>query len=166
MLTITLIGSSASLAYSIFPESLKTQSYFDFFPLLSPEPQKVRWTDSPQELSIPEIFSERALSKGIAHLPRPQSSLIYSQLYARRRRIIISIMRAGLIPGMTPAQALTAIQTMVDHSQKRHDGTTSRNIRSSNSNDGLAALVGCQIYEGPHLDNDCPLSEEVKQVEK
>ncbi|GJU66791.1 hypothetical protein Tco_1253050 [Tanacetum coccineum] len=26
--------------------------------------------------------------------------------------------------------------------------------------------VGCQIYEGPHLDKDCPLSEEVKQVEK
>ncbi|GJZ57842.1 hypothetical protein Tco_0613336 [Tanacetum coccineum] len=94
----------------------------------------------------------------------------------------------GLIPGMTLAQALTAIHTMADHSQKWHDGTTSMNIRSSSSNDGLAALVnkfhnlgrdmkklkesvhaiqvGCQIYEGPHLDKDCPLSEEVKQVEK
>ncbi|GKE33803.1 hypothetical protein Tco_1453125, partial [Tanacetum coccineum] len=54
---------------------------------------------------------------------------------------------------MTPAQALTAIQTIADHSQKWHDGTTSRNIGSSSSNDGLAAL-------------DCPLNEEVKQVKE
>ncbi|GJT05563.1 reverse transcriptase domain-containing protein [Tanacetum coccineum] len=77
---------------------------------------------------------------------------------------------------------------MADHSQKWHDGTTSRNIGSSSSNDRLAALVnkldtlgrdmkklkesvyaiqvGCQICEGPHLDKDCPLNEEVKQVEE
>ncbi|GKF35127.1 hypothetical protein Tco_0108327 [Tanacetum coccineum] len=47
----------------------------------------------------------------------------------------------GPIPGMTSAQALTAIQSMADHSQKWHDKTTNRNIRSSSSNDGLAALV-------------------------
>ncbi|GJY39828.1 hypothetical protein Tco_0426192 [Tanacetum coccineum] len=63
-----------------------------------------------------------------------------------------------------------------------------RNIRSSSSNDGLVALVnkldnlgqdlkklkesvhaiqvGCQICKGPHLDMDCPLNEEVKQVEE
>ncbi|GKC32091.1 putative reverse transcriptase domain-containing protein, partial [Tanacetum coccineum] len=63
-----------------------------------------------------------------------------------------------------------------------------RNIGSSSSNDGLAALVnkldnlgrdmkklkksvhaiqvGCQNCEGPHLDKDCPLNEEVKQVEE
>ncbi|GJY35605.1 hypothetical protein Tco_0420983 [Tanacetum coccineum] len=89
---------------------------------------------------------------------------------------------------MRPAQALTAIQTMADHSQKWHDGTTSRNIRSSINKDGLAALVNkldnlgrdmkklkesvhviqvrCQIYKGPHLDKDYPLNEEVTQVEK
>ncbi|GJU31150.1 reverse transcriptase domain-containing protein [Tanacetum coccineum] len=82
---------------------------------------------------------------------------------------------------MRPAEALIVIQTMADHSQKWHDGTTSRNIGSSSSKDGLAALVnkldnlrrdmkklkvGCQIYEGPHLDKDCPLNEEVKQVEE
>ncbi|GKC28138.1 hypothetical protein Tco_1035432 [Tanacetum coccineum] len=89
---------------------------------------------------------------------------------------------------MTPAQALTAIQTMADHSQKWHDGMTSRSIRSSSSNDRLAALVnkldnlgrdmkklkesvhaiqvGCQICEGPHLNKDCPLNEEVKQIEE
>ncbi|GJT95560.1 reverse transcriptase domain-containing protein [Tanacetum coccineum] len=63
-----------------------------------------------------------------------------------------------------------------------------RNIRSSSSKDGLAALVnkldnlgrdmkklkesvhaiqvGCQIYEGPHLDKDCPLNVGEKQVEE
>ncbi|GKE91266.1 hypothetical protein Tco_1572361 [Tanacetum coccineum] len=81
----------------------------------------------------------------------------------------------GPIPGMTQAQALTAIQSMADHSQKGHDKTTSRNIGSSSSNEGLAALimesvhaiqVGCQICKGPHIDKDCPLNEEVKQVEE
>ncbi|GKE83697.1 hypothetical protein Tco_1557439, partial [Tanacetum coccineum] len=63
-----------------------------------------------------------------------------------------------------------------------------RNIGSSCSNDGLAVLVNkldnlgrdmkkikesvhgiqvrCQICEGPLLDKDCPLNEEVKQVEE
>ncbi|GKE59097.1 hypothetical protein Tco_1498282, partial [Tanacetum coccineum] len=97
----------------------------------------------------------------------------------------------GPIPGMTPTQALTAIQTMVDHSQKWHDGTSSRNISSSSNNsnvDGLAAIVskldnlgrdmkklkenvhaiqvGCQICKGPHLNKECPLNEEVKQLEE
>ncbi|GJT06034.1 hypothetical protein Tco_0840496 [Tanacetum coccineum] len=47
----------------------------------------------------------------------------------------------GPIPGMRPAEPLTAIQTMTDHSQKWHDGTTSRKMGSNNSSDGLAALV-------------------------
>ncbi|GJY26573.1 hypothetical protein Tco_0401299 [Tanacetum coccineum] len=80
----------------------------------------------------------------------------------------------GPIPGMTPTQALTAIQTMADHSQKWHDGTSSRNLSSSSNTDGLAAIVSkldnlgrdmkklkenvhaiqveCQICKGPHLD--------------
>ncbi|GKF40017.1 hypothetical protein Tco_0120078 [Tanacetum coccineum] len=57
-------------------------------------------------------------------------------------------------------------KAMADHSQKWHDGTTSRKIGSSGSNDGLAVLVGCQICEGPHLDKDYPLNEEVKQVKE
>ncbi|GJW51730.1 hypothetical protein Tco_0093081 [Tanacetum coccineum] len=94
----------------------------------------------------------------------------------------------GPIPGMTPAQALTAIQIMADHSQKWPDKMTSRKIGSSRSNDGLTALVnkldnlgrdmkklkksvhpiqvGCQNYEGPHLDKDYPLKKEVKQAEE
>ncbi|GKD13966.1 hypothetical protein Tco_1198373 [Tanacetum coccineum] len=69
-----------------------------------------------------------------------------------------------------------------------HDGTSSRNISSNSDTNGLAAViskldnlgrdmkklkenvyaiqVGCQICEGPHLDKECSLNEEVKQVDK
>ncbi|GJV01575.1 hypothetical protein Tco_1335144 [Tanacetum coccineum] len=72
------------------------------------------------------------------------------------------------------------------HQKKWHDGSTIRNIESSSSNDGLAALMnkldnlgrdmkklkesvygiqdGCKICKGPHLDKECPFNEEVKQV--
>ncbi|GJU84502.1 hypothetical protein Tco_1292048 [Tanacetum coccineum] len=49
--------------------------------------------------------------------------------------------RWGLIPGMAPARALTAIQTMTDHSQKWHDGSCSKNISNSGNSDGIAAIV-------------------------
>ncbi|GJX37849.1 hypothetical protein Tco_0251152 [Tanacetum coccineum] len=89
---------------------------------------------------------------------------------------------------MRLAEALTTFQTMADHSHKWHDGITSRNIRSSSGKDGLVALVNkldnlgqdmkklkesvyaiqvrCQICEGPHLDKDYLINEEVKQVEE
>ncbi|GJT78453.1 RNA-directed DNA polymerase, eukaryota, reverse transcriptase zinc-binding domain protein [Tanacetum coccineum] len=76
---------------------------------------------------------------------------------------------------------------MADHSQKWHDETSSRNISSINT-DGLAAIISkldnlgrdmkklienvhaiqvrCQICKGPHLDKECPLNEEIKQVEE
>ncbi|GJS16787.1 hypothetical protein Tco_0411259 [Tanacetum coccineum] len=94
----------------------------------------------------------------------------------------------GPISGMKPTQALMAIQTMADHSQKWHVGTSRRNISNTNNTDGLAAIVikldnvgrdmkklkenvhaiqvGCQICEGPYLDKECPLKEDVKQVEE
>ncbi|GKE20348.1 hypothetical protein Tco_1431860, partial [Tanacetum coccineum] len=77
---------------------------------------------------------------------------------------------------------------MSDHSQKWHDGTSSTNISSSSDTDRLAIViskldnlgrdmkklkenvhaiqVGYQICEGPHLDKECPLNEEVKQVDE
>ncbi|GJS87648.1 putative reverse transcriptase domain-containing protein [Tanacetum coccineum] len=98
------------------------------------------------------------------------------------------VLNIGPILKMTPTQALTTIKTMADHSQKWHDGTSSRNISSSSNTDGLATViskldklgremknlkenvhaiqVGCQICEGPYLDKECPLNEEVKQVEE
>ncbi|GKA69304.1 hypothetical protein Tco_0775368, partial [Tanacetum coccineum] len=66
----------------------------------------------------------------------------------------------GPIPSMTPAQALTAIQTMANHSQKWHDDSSSRNIGSSSNSEGIAAIVRA------HLDKECPLNEEVKSVEE
>ncbi|GJZ08455.1 zinc knuckle CX2CX4HX4C containing protein [Tanacetum coccineum] len=47
----------------------------------------------------------------------------------------------GPIPGMTPARALTAIQTLADHSQNWHDGSSSRNTSSSSNSKGIAAIV-------------------------
>ncbi|GJW54963.1 hypothetical protein Tco_0099048 [Tanacetum coccineum] len=51
-------------------------------------------------------------------------------------------------------------KTMADHSQKWHDGLSSRNIKSSSNSEGIAAIVN-------KLENlDCPLKEEVKSVEE
>nr|GEY00215.1 phospholipase D [Tanacetum cinerariifolium] len=41
------------------------------------------------------------------------------------------VLNIGPIPGMTPTQALMAIQTIANHSQKWHDGTSSRNVRTT-----------------------------------
>ncbi|GKF21454.1 hypothetical protein Tco_0070092, partial [Tanacetum coccineum] len=49
---------------------------------------------------------------------------------------------------------------MANHSQKWHDYTSSRNISSSSNTDGLAVIVR------PYLDKECPLNEEIKQVEE
>ncbi|GJW51586.1 hypothetical protein Tco_0092937 [Tanacetum coccineum] len=112
-------------------------------------------------------------------------NIFYKGLSTMNRQLLDS---QGPIPGIRPAEALTAIQIMADHSQKWHDRTTSRNIESNSSKDRLAALInkldnlgrdmkklkesvhaiqfGCQIYEGPRLDKDYPLNKEVKQVEE
>ncbi|GJW87600.1 hypothetical protein Tco_0162940 [Tanacetum coccineum] len=112
-------------------------------------------------------------------------NIFYMGLSTMNRQLLDS---QGPISRMRLAQALTAIQTMAEHSQKWDDETISRNIESSSSKDKLAALVnkldnlgrdmkklkesvhaiqvGCQICEGPHLDKDCPLNEEVKLVEE
>ncbi|GKB22935.1 putative ribonuclease H-like domain-containing protein, partial [Tanacetum coccineum] len=55
-------------------------------------------------------------------------NIFYNGFGAMNRQLLDS---QGPIPGMTPVQALTAIQTMTDHSQKWHDGSSSRNIGSS-----------------------------------
>ncbi|GJX03697.1 hypothetical protein Tco_0189613 [Tanacetum coccineum] len=62
-------------------------------------------------------------------------NIFYKGLSTMNRQMLDS---HGPITGMKPAQALTAIQTM----------------------------VGCQICEGPRLDKDYPLNEEVKQVKE
>ncbi|GJY55901.1 calcium/proton exchanger [Tanacetum coccineum] len=55
-------------------------------------------------------------------------NIFYKGLSTMNRQLLDS---QGPIIGMRPAQALTAIQTMADHSQKWHDGTTSSGESSS-----------------------------------
>ncbi|GKD94767.1 hypothetical protein Tco_1374604 [Tanacetum coccineum] len=120
---------------------------------------KYGWTDSLQEPLTPGNSLKKPLSKGIFHHPKPQNSLktIYNfkqegdkSLYQACERYNDLLYKCptydinsqkGLIPSMTPAQALTAIQTMAYHSQKWHDNSSSRNIGGSNNTDGLAAIV-------------------------
>nr|GEX85950.1 hypothetical protein [Tanacetum cinerariifolium] len=112
-------------------------------------------------------------------------NIFYNGLGTMSRQLLDS---QGPIPGMKPAQALTAIQTMADHSQTWHDGSSSRNIDSSGNSRGIASIVnkldslgrdmkklkenvhaiqvGCQTRRVAHLDRECPLNEEVKRVEE
>nr|GEU68804.1 zinc knuckle CX2CX4HX4C [Tanacetum cinerariifolium] len=98
------------------------------------------------------------------------------------------VLNIGPVPGVTPTQALTTMQTRANHSQKWHDGTSSKNVSSDSNTDGLATIVsklnnlgcdiknlkenvhaiqvGCQICKGPHLAKECPLDEEVKRLEE
>ncbi|GJY71281.1 hypothetical protein Tco_0474984 [Tanacetum coccineum] len=141
---------------------------------------------------------KKPLSKGTARHPKPLRSLTKSTTSSRKEVNIFyngfSTMNhqlldsQGPISGMTLAQALMVIQTMVDHSQKWHDGSSSRNIDSSSNSKGITAIVnkldslgrdmkklkenvhaiqvGCQTYEGSLLDKECPLNEEVKSIEE
>nr|GEW11595.1 hypothetical protein [Tanacetum cinerariifolium] len=112
-------------------------------------------------------------------------NIFYNGLGTMNRQLLDS---QGLNPGMTPAQALTAIQTMANHSQKWHDGTSNKNIEGSSNFEGITAIgnkldnlgrdmknlkenvhaiqVGCQNCGGTHLDKDCPLNQELKSVEE
>ncbi|GJQ99463.1 zinc knuckle CX2CX4HX4C containing protein [Tanacetum coccineum] len=104
MLMITLTGSSASLAYLIFLESLKTQSCSEFFPLL-----------------------------------------------------LLDLQKGGNIGSSSSNDELAALVNKLDNL-----GRDMKKLKESVH----AIQVGCQICEGPHLDKDCPLNEEVKQVEE
>nr|GEW64576.1 hypothetical protein [Tanacetum cinerariifolium] len=114
---------------------------------LSAAKQKLMLLDSTAEGRINatdrEEMGEKTYPRNYQYMGSPQKGLYLK----------------GPIPGMTPAQALTAIQTIADHSQKWHERTISRNIRISSSNDGLAALDLI-------LTKDYPLNEEVTQVEE
>ncbi|GJV29726.1 hypothetical protein Tco_1386174 [Tanacetum coccineum] len=92
----------------------------------------------------------------------------------------------GVVPTKTTVDAKTAIQEMVEYSQKWHNGA-SRGRRTKTS-DGLAAIqaqlnnlgreikkvndkvyaakVGCEQCKGPHQTKDCPLKEEGKTLEE
>ncbi|GJS12847.1 hypothetical protein Tco_0407319 [Tanacetum coccineum] len=160
MLTIILIGSSASLAYSIFSESLKTQSCSEFFPLLLPDPQKGVDNTPPLNNITRDLLKKACIQRCCPH-----------SMIARQLEDIYNFKQEG------DKSLYQAWERM-----------TSRSIGSSSSKDGLIALVNklenlgrdmkklkesvhtiqvvCQICKGPHLDKDCPLNKEVKQVEE
>ncbi|GKA35745.1 retrovirus-related pol polyprotein from transposon TNT 1-94 [Tanacetum coccineum] len=103
----------------------------------------------------------------------------YNDLLYKGPTYDINSHQKGPILEMTPTQALMAIQTM-NHSQKWHDGKSSRNISSSSDTDGLDAVISKldslgrdikklkNVYaiQVTHLDKECPLNEEVKQVDE
>ncbi|GJU54069.1 gag-pol polyprotein [Tanacetum coccineum] len=109
--------------------------------------------------------------------------LFYNGLDVPTRQILDS---KGAIPSKTIADAKTAIQEIVEYSQKWHNGTS--RVRSTETSDGLAATqaqlnnlgreikkvnekvyaaqVGCEQCKGPHYTKDCPLKEEGKILEE
>ncbi|GKA32402.1 hypothetical protein Tco_0718769 [Tanacetum coccineum] len=110
--------------------------------------------------------------------------LFYKGLEVPTRQILDS---KGAIPTMTAANARVAIQEMVEHSQKWHDGMSTR-TRSTETSDGLASIqaqlnnlgreikkvnekvyvaqVGCKLCKGPHYTKDYPLKKEGKTLEE
>ncbi|GJV66313.1 hypothetical protein Tco_1477141 [Tanacetum coccineum] len=108
----------------------------------------------------------------------------YKGLDVPTRQILDS---KGVIPSMKTTNAKKAIQDMADHSQKWHNGTSTR-CRSTKTFNRLAAIqaqlnnlgrekkkvkekvyaaqVGCELCKGPHYSKDCPLKEEGKTLEE
>ncbi|GKA91140.1 hypothetical protein Tco_0813010 [Tanacetum coccineum] len=149
--------SSASSAYSIFSESLKTQSCFEFFLLLLSDLKKGGWTDSPQELSIPGISSKRPLSKGTIPGMRPTQDLTVIQTMADHSQKWHNEATSRKNRSSSSNDGLAALVDKLDNL-----GRDIKKLKESVH----AIQVGCQICEGPHLDKDCPLNEKVKLVEE
>ncbi|GKC06489.1 hypothetical protein Tco_0998099 [Tanacetum coccineum] len=166
-------------------------------------PLRDGWTNFHQESSIPGISLRKPLSKGTVHHQKPPSSLKKSATSSKKetrnytklgsgamnRQLLDS---QGPILGITRVQALTAIQTISDRSQKWHDGSSSRNIESSSSSEGIAAIEevkrieetkygefgqpspfsnGAKYYVGPpgyyiRMDNRPPFGEKKLSLEE
>ncbi|GKC58204.1 hypothetical protein Tco_1085802 [Tanacetum coccineum] len=110
--------------------------------------------------------------------------LFYKGLDVPTRQILDS---KGAIPSLKAAYAKKSIQDMDDHSQKWHNGTSTR-CRSTETYDGLASIqaqlnylgreikklnekvyaaqVGCELCKGSHYTKDYPLKEEGKTLEE
>ncbi|GJX31179.1 hypothetical protein Tco_0241034 [Tanacetum coccineum] len=111
--------------------------------------------------------------------------LFYNGLEVPTRQIFDS---KGAIPTMTSANAKIAIQEMVEHSQKWHNGTSTK-TRSTENSDGLAAIQAqlnnlgkeikkvnekdftllkweCKLCKGFHYTNDYPLKKKEKPLNK
>nr|GEX14443.1 hypothetical protein [Tanacetum cinerariifolium] len=118
--------------------------------------------------------------KAINNFQQEPDETLYQGLDVPTRQILDS---KGAIPSMNVADAKKAIQEMANHSQKWHNGTSTK-TRSIDTSNELAAIqaqlnnlgtkikkvtekfyatqVGCESCKGPHYIKDCPLKEEVK----
>ncbi|GJZ36540.1 hypothetical protein Tco_0582731 [Tanacetum coccineum] len=152
------------------------------------DPLKDGWIDLLQELSTLGTSLKKPLSKGIIHHPRPLNDLKTSTTSSRKAMNRYTKLGNGTNSWDDTNSSSDGNTNYGCHSQKWHEGTSSRNISSSSDTDRLAAViskldnlgrdmkklkenvhaiqVGCQICEGPHLDKECPLNEEVKQVDE
>ncbi|GKB19633.1 glycosyl transferase, family 8 protein [Tanacetum coccineum] len=88
--------------------------------------------------------------------------LFYKELEVPTRQILDP---KGAIPTMTAADAKVAIQEMDEHSQKWHDGMSTR-TKSTKTSDGLAAIKAQLNNLGREIKKDCPLKEEGKTLEE
>ena len=116
--------------------------------------------------------------------PMQEIILFYQGLDVPTRQILDA---KGAVPHMSATNARKAIQEAADHSQKWHDGTSTRS-KSSTNFDGIAAIqaqldkisremkkrdervyaaqVGCEKCEGPHYTKDCPNKNESETFEE
>ncbi|GJZ97323.1 hypothetical protein Tco_0669776 [Tanacetum coccineum] len=111
-----------------------------------------------------------------------QVSIFYKGLEIPTHRMLDS---HGPISGITATRTLVAIQEMDDHSQKWHDGASSRGLGGisldrmsviTNKLNDLgcdmiklkesvhAIQVGCEMCGGTRLEKNCHLKEEVKSI--
>ncbi|GKD39489.1 hypothetical protein Tco_1259696 [Tanacetum coccineum] len=103
-----------------------------------------RWLRNEPDLSSVSEQSEEKLTD--IH----EVILFYMGLDVPTRKILDS---KGAIPSMKAADAKKAIQVMADHSQKWHNGTSTRY--------GI-----CELCKGPHYTKGYPLKEEGKTLEE
>ncbi|GJZ39770.1 reverse transcriptase domain-containing protein [Tanacetum coccineum] len=144
-----------------------------FFPLHSLKPLKDGWTDFLQEPSISRISLKRPLSKGTTRHLKPLSSLKKSATSSKKITKHYTKLGNGIMTYFINAQPMTSIAIR-------------RNTDSSNNSEGIATIVnkleslgrdikklkenvyaiqvGCQTCGGAHLDKECPLNEEVKNI--
>ncbi|GKB96146.1 hypothetical protein Tco_0982283 [Tanacetum coccineum] len=117
-----------------------------------------------QDQSTLWTCSKKPLSRGISHRPKPQNSLkkfitlskkvMKHSIKLRKDTTTYQLLDSqGPIPGMTPARALNNLDSL-----RRDMKKLKENVH--------AIQVGCGIYEGAHLDKECPLNEEFKRVEE
>ncbi|GKA70909.1 reverse transcriptase domain-containing protein [Tanacetum coccineum] len=122
---------------------------------LSLVPLKDGWTDFRQELSIPRISLKKPLSNGIVHHPKPPNSLKESTTLSRKEMRRYTKLRNESTSNKTKGMA--AIVNKLENL-----GRDMKKLKESVH----AIQVGCQTCGRIHLDKDCPLNEEVKNVEE